>query len=205
MAEKGTKLLALDLQHFADKEGEPQGEPTPEGTEGGAGSTPTGADNPEQEPTQQSDQQPDNKIPYDRFKQKVDEVNALKEQLDAIEAKQREAEQKKLEEQEEYKTLYEQAQQTIAQQKEEALNNKKDSLLAQAGYGEDQKAMLRKLVEGESDEEITESIEALKQTFPTTKPYADPSPGNSARSMPEKKDKDDLGRSLYARIKGLGK
>src|SRR5699024_12315162 len=53
------------------------------------------------------------RIPYDRFKQKVDEVNALKEKLDQFEKEQAENERKELEEQEKYKELYEQAQAEI--------------------------------------------------------------------------------------------
>src|SRR5690625_6307543 len=51
----------------------------------------------------------DNKIPYARFKEKVDEANALKEKLAEIEKEQAEAKRKELEEQENYKALYEQA------------------------------------------------------------------------------------------------
>ena len=46
--------------------------------------------------TQEHEQQVENKIPYDRFKSKVDEVNALKEKLGQIEREQEEANRKKL-------------------------------------------------------------------------------------------------------------
>src|SRR5690606_33314730 len=67
----------------------------------------------------------DNKIPYDRFKAKVDEANALKEKLAKIEKAQEEAKRKELEQQNEYKTLYEQAQEQLAQFKADALNARK--------------------------------------------------------------------------------
>src|SRR5690625_1320676 len=64
--------------------------------------------------TEEQTQEVDNKIPYDRFKAKVDEANALKEKLAEIEKANEEAERKKLEEQNEYKKLYEQAQEQLA-------------------------------------------------------------------------------------------
>ena len=45
------------------------------------------------------------RIPYDRFKAKVDEANALKEKLAEIERQQEEAKRKELEETEQYKEL----------------------------------------------------------------------------------------------------
>src|SRR5699024_2712136 len=114
------------------------------------------------------------KIPYDRFKAKVDEANALKEKLAEIEKAQAEAKRKELEETEQYKELYEQALQQAEQAKAEALGIKKGALLTQAGYGEDQIALLTKLVEGESDEEIAESIKLLKATIPAQDNYGDP-------------------------------
>src|SRR5690625_5988563 len=87
----------------------------------------------------------DNKIPYDRFKAKVDEANALKEKLAEIERQQEEAKRKELEEQNEYKTLYEQAVQEKEQAKQEALNLRKQTLLSQAGYDNEQSKLLVKL------------------------------------------------------------
>ena len=75
--------------------------------------------------TDEQSKEVDNKIPYERFKEKVDEVNALKEKLAAIEKEQADAKRKELEEQNEYKTLYEQALQQAEQAKQEALNLRK--------------------------------------------------------------------------------
>src|SRR5690625_2232355 len=85
------------------------------------------------------------RIPYDRFKAKVDEANALKEKLAEIERQQEEAKRKELEEQNEYKTLYEQAVQEKEQAKQEALNLRKQTLLSQAGYDNEQSKLLVKL------------------------------------------------------------
>src|SRR5690625_323235 len=117
----------------------------------------------------------DNKIPYSRFKEKVDEANALKEKRAEIEKEQAEAKRKELEEQENYKALYEQAMADVEAAKTQVLQTKKQSALTQAGYSAEQLGKLTKLVEGETDEEIAESIKELKTLFPTDVYYGDPS------------------------------
>src|SRR5690625_7898350 len=121
------ELLRLNLQHFSEKESEDK----------------TNIDemNPTDESlkTDETKENVDSKhIPYDRFKAKVDEANALKEKLAEFEKAQKEAERKKLEEQNEYKKLYEQAQEQAEKFKQEAIEIKKDAILAQAGYEEEQ-------------------------------------------------------------------
>src|SRR5690625_4690102 len=116
--------------------------------------------------TEQQKQDVENKMPYDRFKAKAAEADALKEKLAETEKATEEAERKKLDEQNEYKKLYEQAQEQAEQAKQEALATKKSAQLAQAGYSEEQTRLLAKLVEGETDEEISESIKLLKTTIP---------------------------------------
>src|SRR5690625_3910616 len=143
----------------------------------------------------------DNPIPYDRFKQKVDEANALKKKLAEIEKAQAEAERKKLEEQNEYKTLYEQPLEQAEQAKQEALGIKKNALLTQAGYSSEQAQLLVKLVEGESDEEIVESIKLLKATVPAQDEYGDPSAMNGAKEKPETVGADEIGVKAFERIK----
>src|SRR5690625_2731651 len=83
-------------------------------------------------------------IPYDRFKAKVDEANALKEKLAEFEEAKAEAERIKLEEQNEYKTLYEQALQQAEQAKAEAIGTKKSTLRTAAGYSEEQVGVMTK-------------------------------------------------------------
>src|SRR5690625_3140521 len=140
------------------------------------------------------------RIPYDRFKAKVDEANALKEKLAEIERQQEEAKRKELEEQNEYKTLYEQALKQAEQAKQEALATKKSALLAQAGYGEEQTKLLAKLVEGETDEEISESIKLLQATIPAQDNYGDPSAFNGAKVKPKTVDNEELGRNAVSRV-----
>src|SRR5699024_12539267 len=104
-----------------------------------------------------------------------------------------EAERKKLEEQNEYKKLYEQAQEKAEQAKQEALATKKSAQLAQGGYSEEQTKLLPKLVEGDTDEEISESIKSLKTTIPAEDNYGDPAPRHGKKSTPEPSVHTDLG------------
>src|SRR5690625_4733911 len=158
--------------------------------------------NPSDETKNTDEHNVDNKIPYDRFKAKVDEANALKEKLAEIERQQEEAKRKELEEQNEYKTLYEQALQQAEQAKQEAIGIKKNALLTQAGYGSDQAKLLVKLIEGETDEEISESIKLLQATIPVQDEYGDPSAFNGAKDKPETVSADELGAKVFERIKG---
>src|SRR5690625_2707378 len=140
------------------------------------------------------------RIPYDRFKAKVDEANALKEKLAEIERQQEEAKRKELEEQNEYKTLYEQAVQEKEQAKQEALNLRKQTLLSQAGYDSEQSKLLVKLVEGDDEESIAESIKQIQSTVPVKDDYADPSAFNGAKAKPKTVDAEELGRSALSRV-----
>lgn len=144
----------------------------------------------------------DKTIPYDRFKEKDDEVNALKKKLDAIDDAKKEDERKQLEAQQKYKELYEKEKERNEQNAIEALNAKKDFMLSRAGYSEEQAGFLRKLVEGESDEEIKESIETLKASFPTKSEAVDPSAMNGHRDKHESKGGEGFGKSLYDKVMG---
>ena len=173
----------LDEKEIADKVDEP---------------TPTDESLKTEEPTKE---EVDKKIPYDRFKAKVDEANALKEKLAEYERTQAEKERKELEEREEYKTLYEQAVQQAEEAKQEAIAVKKSALLTNAGYSEEQVKLLTKLVEGEDDETITESIKLLQATIPAQDSYADPSPLNGTKDKPETVGPEEHAKSIYERIK----
>src|SRR5690625_2937950 len=110
------------------------------------------------EQTEQDDKGGEAKrIPYERFKQKVDEVNQLKEKLAQIEEEQAKAKRQELEEQERYKELYEQALQEKEQARQEALTLRKMGELRQAGYSEEQAKLLVNLVDSgdERSEEHT--------------------------------------------------
>lgn len=146
----------------------------------------------------------DNKIPYNRFKQKVDEVNDLKQKLQAIEQEQNEQRQQELKEQNKYKELYEELQNELAETKKASVESKKKTILAKEGYSEEQIGKLLKLVDGDTDEEINKSVEELKTTFPT-KTYVDPSMNNGQRKKPDKVDGEDIGRSAFDRLMKSGK
>lgn len=143
----------------------------------------------------------DNRVPYDRFKKKVDEVNTLKAELEKIRKEQEEAERAKLEEQNEYKKLYEKAQEELAQLKAEALNARKDALLVQAGYTTEQIKVLRNSISGETDEELTKAIEELKAVIPPKPKYVDPTPMNGERQRPEPADPSEIGVKMFEKIK----
>ena len=203
------ELLRLDLQTFADKGGEGGTDNTNDDVdtntpgsdvEQGAGS-PDGAENTGEQGAD------DKKIPYDRFKQKVDEVNALKEELakikEAEEAKRRED----LEEQEKYKELYEELVRKSQEQEKERLEKSKQEALKSAGYDDTQVELMLKLVTGESEEDIKDSIETLKKTFPVNqgKPYVDPSADNGGRSKPKAKDGEEYGKDMFKKLFDKGK
>lgn len=140
------------------------------------------------------------RIPYERFKQKVDEANALKVKLAEIERTQEEAQRKELEETEQYKELYEQAKAEAEANRQRALAVQKNTALTLAGYNEEQAKTLAKLVEGETAEEIAESIKTLQTTFPITDNYADPSAFNGAKDKPKAVDAEEVGRNAVSRV-----
>lgn len=166
-------------------------------SEGKDGKPSAGSKNPEDEPD-------DKRIPYSRFKDKVDEVNRLSAKLDEIEKVQEEQRVQELTEQEKYKELYEEALKSIEEIKSQSIATKVESKLTEAGYKDEQITRLSKLVEGETEEEIMESIEDLKIAFPT-KTYVDPSPDQRKRHKPEGVDGDDIGKSIFDRLKDSGK
>lgn len=153
------------------------------------------------EQTEQDDKGGENaRIPYERFKQKVDEVNQLKEKLAQIEEEQAKAKRQELEEQERYKELYEQALQEKEQARKEALSLRKIGELRQAGYSEEQAKLLVKLVDGEDEESIAESIKQIQSTVPVKDNYADPSTFNGRAAKPKTVDAEELGRNAVSRV-----
>lgn len=194
-----TKLLALNLQYFAEQGEEEHGEPDGTPEEQGGGTTPPEADNSE-ETTPPTD---DKRIPYDRFKEKVDEANALKAKLAEFERQKTDAETQQLKDQEKYKELYEQAQETIATKEADALKYRKEAALVKAGYTDEQATRYLRYLEGDTDEEVSASIEVLKADIPPKQSqYVDPSAG-SGGGLPPKPDATNYGRDLLN--KALGK
>lgn len=156
------------------------------------------------DPSESEDKLDDKKIPYERFKDKVDEVNRLKAKLDEFEKSQEEARIAELQEQEKFKELYEEAVKKIEQFNQQSHELKVSTKLKEAGYTDEQVASLHKLVEGDSDEEIEKSINVIKETFPT-RTYVDPSPDNRKKQRPESVDGEDIGRNMFERLFNSGK
>lgn len=125
----------------------------------------------------------------------------------ALESEREEAERKRLEEEQKYKELYEKLQGDLEAQRKEALQTKKESLLAKAGYSDEQASTLTKLLEGESDDELNASLESVKALFPPKqeKTYGDPSAGNGSKQPPKKKNLEEKGKSAYQRLVEKGK
>lgn len=124
-----------------------------------------------------------------------------KKRDEAVQKEREEAERKRLEEQEQYKELADQYRQELEAIKADALTSKKDALLAKAGYTDEQIAVLRNTVAGETDEELTKAIEELKAVITPKKSYIDPSPLGGGDGKPKPKDGEDIARDLYERIK----
>lgn len=154
--------------------------------------------------------------PEKRFTQ-ADLDRILKERLDRAERKaeeqrtkeREEAERKKLEEQNEFKSLYEKTQAELEQIRKDAelakLEAVKTNLLASAGYTGEQLERVRKYVVGVNEEELTRSLEELKQDIPPKSGGVDPSVNNPQKQQPPQKDLADEGRSIYERLKATGK
>lgn len=162
--------------------------------------TSTGTETPETTTPVETETDADKRIPYDRFKQKVDEANALKAKLAEFESAQAEQEREQLVAQNEYKTLYEQALQAAETAKQESLAIKKGALLTQAGYNEEQTKLLVKLVDGEDDEAIAESVKLLQATVAPQDNYADPSAFNGEKARPKVTDAEEIGRSAISKV-----
>lgn len=94
----------------------------------------------------------------------------------------------------------------LAEIRAEALNAKKDALLAKAGYTDEQIAVLRGAVTGETDEDIAKSIEDLTKVITPEPGYVDPStPLNGGKGKPDPKDEREIGVSLFETLKAKGR
>lgn len=194
-------FLPVNLQHFSeDPDQGGANDPVDPPADPPADPTNTGGD-PEPKPEPKFTQADLDRIVKERLeREKRKREEALEEQRAADERKRLEDEQK-------YKELYEKLQEDLEKQRVSALQAKKESLLAQAGYSPEQASTLVKLVEGEDDEALKDSLESVKALFPPTKEksYGDPNPGNGGRQTPKKQTLEDKGKSVYARLKAKGK
>lgn len=203
-----TELLRLDLQHFSQGEQtdppanpEPT-EPTevPQAPNAPAGPNDTAGD-PVNSPAPAFTQEDIDRIVKERL------AREQKKREEAIEKEREEAERKRLEEEQKYKELYEAMKSDLEAQRTTALQAKKETLLVKAGYSDEQAVTLSKLLEGEDDSALSESLDGVKKLFPPTKEkgYGDPNPGNGGKQTPAPKNLKDKGKSQYERLKAIGK
>ncbi|MDA2638219.1 hypothetical protein ABEY48_20655 [Bacillus mycoides] len=180
------RLHLGNLQHFSDPNpGDPQDPPNP--SEPPTPPTPTHNDEDVQRMISDA---------LARAKREADEK---------AEKERQEAERKKLEEQEKYKELYETLEKQLADEKVKALDAKKETLLVGAGYSAEQVVLLKGLLNGETDEELNQSLETVKVTLLPKGNGADPNPGNHQRQTPSPTDPAEKGKSAFQRLKEKGK
>lgn len=151
---------------------------------------------------------PDNKVPYDRFKAKVDEANELKEKLAEYERQAEERRQAEMSELEREREARERLAAELEAAKAQSVAATKKAKMAAAGYSEEQVERYVKFVDGNDDESIAASLEQLKADLPptTAKSYADPSSaGAGVRNTPKKTDQHEKGVSAFQRLKQLGR
>lgn len=134
-----------------------------------------------------------------------------KDNLTDLEAKQAEgaehpeAEQLSEDEEARYKELYEKLEVELDEKQAEFIDEKRQMLLKKAGYNANQVQRFKKYLTGTNEAELKEEIEQLKMDFPPKKQYADPGTGNGHRKKAKATNLEQKGRSLYKRLKDLGK
>ena len=201
------EFLLTQIMLDADKGGgggtDPQDDTKDEGVEGDdEGDKDTGDDpgKKDEEPKTFTQEELD-RIIADRL------AREQKKRDEAVKKAEEEAEQKRLEEQGEYKKLAEKLQKQVDEMKAEVLSTKKVTLLKDAGYSEAQIELFTNLLQGETDEELAASLELLKKANPPVeeRKYVDPSSGNGRKNDPSKKGADEIGKSVFQRLKAKGK
>lgn len=196
------QLLRLNLQHFAEGNSD-QGEDLTDTNDNPTGDvtdeTGTGAEPENHGESKTFTQEDIDRIVKDRLERE------RKKREEALEEERKKSERERLLEQEKYKDLYESLQKDLEAQRATALRAKKESLLVKAGYTEEQAQRYLKFIDGETDDELNASLDALKADIPPKKQYGDPNPGNGGKAVPKKKDLVDKGREQYHRLKKSGK
>mgnify|MGYP003429639575 FL=1 len=148
---------------------------------------------------------PTEKIPYERFKEKVDETNELRRQLQAFTDAQAAAASAELLAQGKYQEIAADLQKQLDAAKADALSLTKNSLLIKEGYSAEQIERYSKFVVGTNEAELQKSLDELKADVPPKKAYADPASANPPKTIPAKKDLKTKGETTYERLKALGR
>ena len=209
--QKVEPYLRVNLQHFAEDEGNDDDNPSD-------GDNDTGDDDNDDQGENDTGGNPDNTTDAQFTQEDIDRI--VKERLDrekkkrdeAVEKEREEAERKRLEENEQYKELADKLQKQLDEKEREVekrhqatIETKKESLLAKAGYDESQVERYKKYLVGDNDEQLSESLENLKADIPPKKQYGDPSPGNGSAQKPSKTDLNEKGKTTFQRLKEKGK
>ncbi|KMK75450.1 hypothetical protein [Alkalihalobacillus pseudalcaliphilus] len=187
---KKRMLLPINLQYFA----EPNEEPTEQNVNEQPEETPEG-----ESPTKKQ------KVPYDRFKEKIDEVNDLKRQLKEFEEAKQAEETKDLADKQQWKELYDKSQEQLAEIKQSAFNAKKEAMLAKAGYTDEQIAKYGKYLEGETDEELRASLAELKADIAPKQGGVDPILNGNSRQESTILEPETKAKSYYQQLKASGR
>lgn len=197
MHKEMTKLLRMNLQHFAEQQPEQPEESTETNTEGDPAETPE-VDQPEN--TEQGEDKTFTQADIDKI---VTErlARERKKHEESKQAAEAEAERKRLEEAEEYKQLAETYKSELETIKGDALVARKDAALSKAGYTDEQIELLRNTVNGETNEEILEAVKALQNVIAPKPTYVDPNTNNGGRQKPAQVDGREVGISAFERIK----
>lgn len=200
------KRLKLNLQHFAEEpkeldEDTTTGDNVPEGSEGTDEAETKGS---EGEGEKRFTQAELDQIIADRLaREKRAQEKAEQDAADA-------AEQERLKEQGEYKTLLENAQQALADKEAEiAARDRKDTIdtkLAAKGLSGEDVKRYAKYVEAlaKDEDELDSVIEDVYSDYVVAKQetYGDPSAGFGDSKEPTPQGEDEVGRSLFKRIRG---
>lgn len=116
---------------------------------------PNGEPEPQVEtPAQEPEKKTPEAIPYDRFKEVLEERNQMKDRLAALEAKQKQADEERLKEENKYKELYEQREKELQQERAERMRL---TVATSKGLPPELAARLR----GETQEELEADADSL--------------------------------------------
>lgn len=102
----------------------------------------------------------------------------------------------------EYETEIEQLDAKLAAFEAESVLDKKREEMRKFNYNDEQVEFYLPHIEGETAEEIRDSVFQLTSEIPPAQDnYADPSPMNSERAKPSRADYGEVGKKAYERVK----
>ena len=103
---------------------------------------------------------------------------------------------------EEYKQKIEELDKKLAELKATKIRELKIKAMKERNYSLEQISRYLDFIEGETEQEIKDSVWKLSEKIPPKTSYVDPSPMNSERDQPKYADKpEEIDRQLFERIK----